>query len=91
MSNFVIDRDFGLFTFSYPSACLRSCFIDGILMLIVAWPLSGRWLMAIGLLLCIRPDILLRLLNIEPQDLEFAEIRLLSVVYFSFLSVPFGP
>ena len=53
--------------------------LTGILMLIVAWPLSGRWLMAIGLVLCIRPDILLRLLNIEPQDLEFAEIRLLSV------------
>ena len=49
-----------------------------ILMLIVAWPLSGRWLMAIGLLLCLRPDILLRLPNIGPQDLEFAEIRLLS-------------
>src|SRR4029078_5084926 len=28
MSDFVIGRDFGLCAFSYPSACLRSCFID---------------------------------------------------------------
>jgi len=49
-----------------------------ILMLIVAWPLSGRWLMAIGLMLCLRPDVPLRVSNIEAQDLVFAEIRLLS-------------
>ena len=50
-----------------------------ILMLIVAWPLSGRWLIAVGLTLCLRPDVLMRLPNIEPKDLDFAEIRLLSV------------